>query len=305
MTPSCRAALLAYLMLTGTALFWSGNVVFGRGVSDQLPPLGLNFWRWTVALLILLPFTWRTFVEQRSVIIGHWKILFLLAVLGITGFNSLAYIAFQTTTAINAALINTLMPIFVVAITVGGFREPISKRQFLGLLSALAGTSIILTRGDPQVLLDLDFTTGDIVMVVGMVGYALYSVLLRYRPPGLDGTDFLAIIAAIGVVLALPLYIAETVLVGPMPVTLVSVGMVAYVALFASVLAYTFWNRGVAVIGANRASLFLNLMPVFTAIAAIAFLGESLETFHFTGMALVFLGLLLATRKSRVHIDGS
>jgi drug/metabolite transporter (DMT)-like permease len=295
--PSRRAALLSYLMLTGTALFWTGNIVFGRGVIDQLPPLSLNFWRWVVAFLILLPFTWRALVAQRSVIRRHWKMLGLLALLGITGFNSLAYIAFQTTTAINAALINAVMPICVVAITVIGYRETVGKRQKLGLFSALAGAFIILTRGDLRVLLEFDFTTGDVVMFGGMMGYALYSVLLRYRPPALDGADFLAVLAGFGVVLALPLYIAEAILLGPMPLTAISVGMVGYVALFASVLAYVFWNRGVEVVGANRASLFLNLIPVFTAIAAITFLGESLETFHLTGMALVFAGLVLATRQ--------
>ena len=284
-------------MLTGTALFWTGNIVFGRGVIDQLPPLSLNFWRWVVAFLILLPFTWRALVAQRSVILRHWKMLGLLALLGITGFNSLAYIAFQTTTAINAALINAVMPICVVAITVIGYRETVGKRQKLGLFSALAGAFIILTRGDLRVLLEFDFTTGDVVMFGGMMGYALYSVLLRYRPPALDGADFLAVLAGFGVVLALPLYIAEAILLGPMPLTAISVGMVGYVALFASVLAYVFWNRGVEVVGANRASLFLNLIPVFTAIAAITFLGESLETFHLTGMALVFAGLVLATRQ--------
>jgi drug/metabolite transporter (DMT)-like permease len=282
-------------MLSLTALFWSGNVVFGRGVIDHLPPLGLNFWRWTVAVAILLPFTWRVFAVHRGVILRRWKILSILALLGITGFNSLAYIAFQTTTAINAALINSLMPIIVVAITVIGFREPIGARQILGLASALIGALVILTGGDLETLLALKFTRGDIVMFLGVLGYALYSVLLRYRPPELEGIGLLAVIGVYGLVFALPLYVLETIFLKPMPVSMVSVGMVVYVALFASVLAYTFWNRGVAVVGPNRASLFVNLMPAFTAILAITLLGEALHAFHVAGMALIFGGLLLAT----------
>jgi drug/metabolite transporter (DMT)-like permease len=293
--PPRRAALLSYLMLSLTALFWSGNVVFGRGVIDQLPPLGLNFWRWTVAVAILLPFTWRVFAVHRGVILKRWKILSILALLGITGFNSLAYIAFQTTTAINAALINSLMPIIIVAITVIGFREPIGARQVLGLASALTGALVILTGGDLETLLALNFTRGDLVMFLGVLGYALYSVLLRYRPPELEGTDLLAVIGVYGLVFALPLYVLETIFLKPMPVSMVSVGMVVYVALFASVLAYTFWNRGVAVVGPNRASLFVNLMPAFTAILAILLLGETLHGFHVAGMALILGGLLLAT----------
>lgn len=296
-----KTALVSYLLLTLVALFWSGNVVLGRGVIDQIPPLALNFWRWAGALAIMLPFSWRAFVMHRSAIKRDWKILSLLGLLGITGFNSLAYIAFQTTTAINAALINTLMPIMIVGMGIVGFRETLGPRRTLGLFVSFVGTLVILMRGDLTVLASLAFTEGDIWMLSGVLAYALYSVLLRFKPPELDGIEFLAVVTAFGLVIMLPIYVAETILVAPMPVNPTSIGMVAYVALFPSVLAYVFWNRGIAVVGASRASLFLHLMPVFTSALAIAFLGETLHTFHVIGMMLVFAGLLLTNAPDRVH----
>lgn len=293
--PDRREALVSYGLLSLTALFWSGNVVLGRGVIDQLPPLGLNFWRWVAACLILLPFTWRAVAANRTAIRRDWKILAVLGLLGITCFNALAYKAFQTTTAINAALINATMPITVMAITLFGFRERVRARQATGLALAFVGTLVILTRGHPGVLRDLAFVEGDLWMLVAVSGYALYSVLLRFKPPELDGAVLLTVIALFGLVIALPLYLVETAVARPMPASAVAFGMVAYVAVFPSVLAYGFWNRGVGVVGPRRAALFVHLMPVFTALLAIAFLGESLHPYHFAGMALVFGGLVLSS----------
>lgn len=302
MDPARRAALVSYLLLGLVALFWSGNVVLGRSVMDELPPLGLNFWRWVAALAIMLPFSWRAFVEHRAAIRRDWKMLSLLGFLGITCFNSFAYIAFQTTTAINASLINTLMPIMVVAMSIIGFRESMGRRRAIGLAVSFVGTLVILTRGDPAVLLGLAFTKGDLWMITGAVAYALYTVLLRFKPPELDGVELLAVVSAFGLVIMVPIYAAETVLVAPMPVNSTSIGMVAYVAVFASVLAYVFWNRGVATVGAGRASLFLHLMPVFTSALAIGFLGETLQAFHAIGMLLVFVGLLLTTSRDQTQV---
>ncbi len=290
-----RAAHLSYLLLSLAALFWSGNVVLGRALSDELPPLALNFWRWAGALVILLPFSWRSLAGKGALVRRHWKILLVLGVLGVSAFNSLAYTAFQTTTAINAALINAAMPAMVVAILWAGFRGPITARQGIGIAVSFTGTLVILVRGELSVLLSLDLTVGDMWMTLAVALYALYSVLLRYRPPGLDGLVLLTVITGFGLAVMVPVAIAEALLVGPMPVSPSSLGMVAYVALFPSVLAYMFWNRGVATVGPERTAMFTHLVPVFTAVLAILFLGESLRLFHGLGMALVFGGLVLAT----------
>lgn len=303
MDPARRTVLVSYLLLSLVALFWSGNVVLGRAIMDELPPFGLNFWRWVLALLIMVPFAWPAFVAHRAAIRRHWKILTAFGFLGVTCFNSFAYVAFQTTTAINASLINTLMPIMVIAMTIVAFREPVGVRRAIGLVVSFVGTLVILSRGDFGVLRGLAFTTGDLWMATGAFAYALYSVLLRYKPPELDGLNFLSVISVFGLVITLPVYLVETALGDPMPVNATSIGMVVYVALFASVLGFVFWNRGVAMVGAGRASLFLHLMPVFTSVLAISFLGEALRAFHVIGMILVFSGLWLSTRGTVSQAD--
>ena len=302
MAPGRREVLVSCLLLSLTALFWAGNIVLGRAVipgfnpGTGLPPLGLNFWRWLGALAVLAPVALRPAWRARRVIRRDWKILALLGLLGIAGFNSFAYTAFQTTTAINAALLNATMPIMIIALAIAAFRDPVGPRQAAGLVLSFAGTLVILCHGDAGVLAGLAFVAGDLWMTLGVAVYALYSVLLRYRPPELDGATLLFVVIGFGVLWMVPVYGAETLLVRAMPVNAVSVATVAYVAVFPSVLAYAFWNRGTLVLGPARASLFTHLVPVFTALLAIAFLGESLHAYHGAGMALVFAGLVVANR---------
>ena len=303
--PLRRDALLSCLLLVLTALFWAGNIVLGRGLIDQLAPLGLNFWRWLVAFLVLAPFAGRAALEHWPAVRRDWKLLALLGLLGIAGFNSFAYTAFQTTTAINAALINATMPIMIVALAVAGFRDPFGWREGLGLALSLIGTVVILCRGDMAVLRALAIAAGDLWMMVGVALYALYSVLLRFRPRELDGAALLLVVIGFGILWMVPVYAAETLLVKPMPLTATSVGMVAYVAVFPSVLAYAFWNRGMLTLGPARASLFTHLVPVFTALLAVAFLGEALRPYHAAGMALVFTGLVLATRSGTTPVQAA
>jgi len=302
MTTDPANARLSYLLLSLTTLFWSGNVLLGRYFHDLLPPLALNFWRWVAAAAILAPFALRPLIEQRTIVLRHWKLLAILGALGVTGFNSMSYTALHSTTAINVALINSLMPIMVVVLSWLGFRETIGARQGIGIALSLAGALTIVAHGEIGALLALRFAPGDVMMIVAVLLYSAYSVLLRLKPPALGGIALLGAIVGFGLVLSLPLLAIETVTVGPLPLTVESLGVVVYVGLFPSVLAYVFWNKGVATIGANRASLFIHLLPTFTAILAILFLGESLHLYHLAGIALIFGGLVLATRPRRANL---
>lgn len=295
--PKTEGKALAYALLALTALFWSGNVVVGRAVAGEIPPFALTFWRWLLAIAILLPFAWAGLRGKASLIRRHWKILGLFGLLGVIGFNALGYIAFHGTGALNAALINTLLPIMVVAVAWALWRETLTRRQALGIAVSLLGTTSILARGDIAVLGALDITRGDIWMLAAAGTYALYTALLRLRPPGLDEIAFLVVIGAFGTLALVPFVIAETFLVGPMPLTRESLATVAYVAVFSSLLGYIFWNRGIATVGADRGAMFLHLMPVFTAVLAMIFLGEAPRPYHGLGMALIFAGLLLVTRQ--------
>ncbi len=287
---------LAYLLLTFTALFWAGNVIVGRGLADHIPPLGLNFWRWLVALLVLLPFTWRSLLNNVQTLKAHWKLLTIFGILGVTCFNSFAYVAMQTTTAINVSVLNTLMPICVVAMSWAFFRNGITSRQGLGIFVSSVGALTIIGKGSAHALMTLTVSVGDLWMMLGMLSYATYTAMLRLRPPALDQLTFLAAVVLFGLLPTAPVYVAESVLSKSMLFDRNTVLAVLYVGIFPSVLAYYFWAKGISLIGANRGTLFIHLMPVFGVILAMTLLGEALRWFHLAGFVLILLGMLMALK---------
>lgn len=290
--------LQAYTALLLSALFWAGHAVLARGVADHIPPAGLTFWRWLLALAIVLPIAGHRLWRHRALIRAHWRYLTLLAWLAGTGFNILLYFAVDTTSATNAVLINGVGPIFVVGLAWQSFRQPVTKRQALGILFGVAGTLVIVTRGVPSAIIGLEIVPGDMLMILAVSLTAAYSVLLRLRPHGLDDMTLLAAIVIFSLALAVPFYVAEHLNGDVMPLTWTSAGAVVYVGLFASLLAYGGWNLGIRLVGASAASLFMYLIPVFGAGLAILFLGETLHVFHIVGFALVAFGLAFATLKS-------
>ncbi|MGP1396126.1 MAG: DMT family transporter [Inquilinaceae bacterium] len=284
-----------YLLLTLTVLFWSGNVVLGRGIAEAVPPVGLAFWRWVGALAVVAVLAWRPLRRDWPQIVRHWRILALLAALGIAAFNTLVYAGLHSTQAINALLIQAAMPALIVLLSFLLFRERVTALQICGIVVALAGTVTIIARGDPAVLAGLRPSPGDLLILVAVLGYAGYSVLLRRRP-ALHPMSLLTVLFALGAAMLAPFYVAETAMGAPMRFDPVTLASVAYVAVFPSVLAYLCFNRGVELVGANRAGLFIYLMPLFGSAMAVLFLGESVRPFHAAGLVLIMAGIVLATR---------
>jgi drug/metabolite transporter (DMT)-like permease len=293
-----RNTWLPYLLLTLTVLFWSGNFVLGRGIRELIPPVSLNYWRWVGALMILIPFSWRAVRRQRVLLLTHWKLLALLALPSITIFNTFIYTALQTTTAINTALVNAMIPIFISVIAWVAFKERLTLRQAAGVCISLAGLVFIVTRGNYAALKMLTLSSGDFWTLGASLSWAIYSVMLRKRPAGMDPIAFLTAIIIIGLLYALPFYVWEVWHKGAFKMTIPSLAALGYVALFPSVLSYTFWNSGVVKVGANRAGIFIHLMPVFSVVLAILFLDERLRLFHFFGILLIFIGIVLTTVRS-------
>ena len=281
-----------YLLLILPPLFWAGNSVLARGIADLIPPITLSFWRWTLALAILLPFTWKQTRRDWAQIRAHWKIIGLLGLLGIASFNTLLYTAAQSTTAINISLTQSVMPVFIVIISFQLFGERITLRQLLAVVLCTGGAGFIIIRGDLQRLLNLEFVTGDLIMLLAVALYALYSALLRKRP-AINLFSFLTITFAVGVVALFPLYLAERSLTPPLAVNQAVVLSLLYVAFCPSILAYLCWNRGIHEIGANRAGLYINLVPLFASLLAVVFLGERFLGYHLAGILLISGGLLL------------
>ncbi|HEY7746663.1 MAG TPA: DMT family transporter [Desulfuromonadales bacterium] len=291
--------MIPYLLLTLSALLWSGNFVLSRAVVTLIPPVGLLFWRWTVALAVLLPFVLPRLRSQWPLIRANLKLFPLYGLLGVTLFNLLIYTAMHTTTAINAALVNSAIPVLILFFARLFYGQPVSGRQWTGIGLSLAGVATIILRGEPAAALHLSFTTGDLLVLAAAVSWALYSIGLRYYPQGLDPLVFLFVIAICGLVFIAPLYaleIASGKVVEPTPATLASI---AYVGIFASVVAFVAWNSGIRRVGAQVGGQFIHLMPAFSTILAVIFLHERLLLFHAVGIGLIIAGILCATLRPK------
>ncbi|MBP2313625.1 DMT family transporter [Azospirillum soli] len=286
----------AWLLMMLPPLFWASNAVLGRAVAGQVPPVGLAFWRWTLGALLVLPFAWRHLRVDAPVLKRQWKIVLLLTVLGIGVFNTFLYIGLNTTTALNAVMMQSSMPVLIVLMSLALFGDRVSALQAVGIAISLAGATTLIARGDPAVLLGLQLNAGDLWIFAAVLCYAAYTALLRRRP-NVHGLSFIVATFAAGALMLLPFYVWETVGGRPMPLTPTALGAIVYVALFPSILAYLCFNRSVALVGANTAGLAIHLIPVFGSLLAILFLGEQPHLYHGIGIALIAVGIVLATRR--------
>ena len=286
-----------YLLLTLASLFWAGNWVVGRAMRNEMPPVAMGFWRWAVALLILLPFTAPELKRNWHLVRANWFTLTVLGSLGATLFNTMIYVGLQYTAATNGVLYNSVSPILIMLLSWLAFRERLGPLATVGVALSLAGVVVIVARGDPQILAALKLNHGDLWLIAAMFLWAIYTIVLRSRPPGLSATAFLAAMLLLGLPVLLPFYLWEILVRGGFAASLPTVAALAYYGTLPSVVAYLFWNRGVAQIGPNKAGLFVHLMPVFGALLSVIFLGERLYAYHFAGAALIFGGIWLTTRR--------
>jgi len=287
-----------YLLVLFAPLFWAGNIVLAKGVNQLIPPVTLAFWRWAVACMFLLPFSWSHLRREWPLIRRHWRILVLLSFLGITCFNTLLYVAVHTTTALNGALLQSSMPAWIVLFSWIIFREPVRLLQAVGLLLWISGAFNIVLHGDWLALSGISLVEGDLLMVAAVVLYACYSALLKRRPQ-MSSLGFLTVTFIIGDLILLPLYLWEAFTFKPPDIGWQVIGSVLYVALFPSILAYLCWNRGAELIGANRTGLYINFVPVFATILAVLLLNEKPVVFHLIGLVMIVGGMVLFNRRGK------
>lgn len=290
---------LAYLLLTATALMWAGNVVVGRAVRAEVPPVALSFARWAIAAFLLTPLAWRQVWEARGAIREHWVLLAWLALLGMTLYNIFSYTAVARTEAVNASVIISFMPVLIVLASWLVLGLQVTARQVVGIAVSLAGVLLIAVRGEPRALAELRFHDGDFWMFGAGVIWGLYNAYYTRRPDGISQLALLTVLVWIGLLGLVPFLLWEQWQGRTVNWTVEALAGMGYVGVFSSTLAYFCWNAGLSVVGPNRAGLFLHLIPVFAIGLAITLLGERLAWFHVAGVGLVFAGLWLTTGRRR------
>lgn len=283
------------LLLTLPPLFWAGNAVVGRLMVGQIPPLALSFYRWLFALLLALlivgPDLWR----NRAVLRSKWKSLAVMGILGVGSYNSLQYVALETTTPLNVSLITSSAPVFILLIGGAFYKQPVGRAQWIGALLSIAGVALVVAKGDLAHLTALHFAPGDLIMLVAVFLWAIYTWELRQRPIGLAPMTSLAAQMIWGVLSILPFMLAERWIGGETthwggPVWLA----LAYVAVLPSLLAYWCWGSAVGKVGAQIPAYFGNLAPLFAALLSWLFLNETIHWYHLWAALLIFAGIHVA-----------
>jgi drug/metabolite transporter (DMT)-like permease len=294
---SSRRAIYAMLVLV--MLIWSGNSVVARAIHAEVPPLTLAFWRWGGAALIVLPFAWRGILADRAAALAGWPALLLLGAIGVGSFNAFLYSGLQYTTAANSLLIQAAIPALVLVFNGLLFRARPRPAQIAGVILAALGVGLIVFEGNLVAFAALRFNRGDGLVLCAVVFWALYTVLMRIRPP-VSGLSFLALTICIGALGLAPFSVFELQQADVHWTPGVAAG-IAYVVLLPSLVAYFLYNRAVDAIGASDAGQVVNLQPVFGALLAALVLSEPIRLHHVAGMALILagIGLPLLRRTAR------
>ena len=281
------------VLLVCCMLFWAASVVVGRAAADAIPPSLFTVLRWGGALVIALPLAWPHLRRDWPVLVRHWPVLAALAFLGVGAYNNLTYHGLHSTTAINALLLQSATPLFVLIAAFALYRERPSWRQVIAILISVAGVVTIAARGSLTELARLQFNPGDLLITFGVALYAVYSALLRSRPK-VHHLSLLAACIGLGVMFMLPFAVVEYVHGARLEPTPLALYSLIYSAVFPAFLCYLLYNRGVELIGSARAGQYLHLMPVFGVLLATVTLGEVLSPYHGVGIALIAIGLWLA-----------
>jgi drug/metabolite transporter (DMT)-like permease len=286
-----------YLLLSITALCWAGNAIVGRLAAGHIPPVTLSFLRWSLAFLIILPLAWKHLARDWPAIRGKLGTMVVLSITGVGAFNTLQYWALEHTQAINTLLLQSAGPLIVAVWSLILLGVRLTLTQACGVLLSLTGVLVILLHGDLTALSSIQFNKGDLIFIVALVIFGLYSVLTLKRP-AIHGLSFVAFTFGCGAACLIPLLIWELFSRPLMALDTANLLTLFYVAVFPSTVAYLCFNRGVRLIGANRAAPFFHVVPVFGSIMAIVFLGERPQAFHVIGFALVLAGVFVASRQA-------
>jgi len=282
----------AYIFLLFATLFWSGNFIVGKAASlFEIPPFTLNFYRWLFAWLILAPFTFKEIIEKKKYILDNIKLIIILGITSITLFNSIVYYSLNFTNVISGVLMISTIPVMIIFFSWIFKIEKTNIYQIMGVVFSLLGVMVIITKAKLSLLFNLNFNKGDIWMVTAMFSWAIYSALLKKKKHELSQIALLQTIITMGLIFLLPIYIVEMKMGYLATLNLPFVLTLTYVVLFPGLASFLFWIKGIAIIGANRAGIFLHLMPIFGAVMAMIIFGERFMFYHFLGAIFILSGI--------------
>lgn len=293
---------IGILLATIAAVIWAGNFVIARGVNQQIPPITLAFFRWSLATLLMLPIALKKFRSELHILKKHKSYLFWVALTGITLFNTCLYISGHYTTAINMALISTTSsPIFATSLAILFIGERINKYRFMGMIVCLSGVLLLISKGSLQTLLSFTFSLGDLWALAGAFSFAVYNVLVRKKPATISATTFLLAIFGLGTMLILPGFLLEQTSAAPIVWNKALVMSLIYLGAGTSVISFLCWNAAIKRIGAGTTVLFGNLIPIISTIEAVVFLNEPFQQIHMISAGIVIAGLILANTRQHHH----
>jgi len=288
---------LAYVLLVLTTLFWSGNFIVGKSASIyEIPPFSLNFYRWFFAGLILFPFTFNEILNKKNYILENIGFFIILGITSITIFNSIVYYSLYYTQVISGVLMISTIPVWIIFISTILKIEKSNSFQIFGVILSLTGVIFIITKADLRLIKNLEFNKGDLTMVIAMFAWALYSALLKKKKYEISQIALLQVVIISGLVFLVPIYFIEMSLGNLITLDKPFYLTLAYVVIFPGLASFFFWIKGISIIGANRAGVFLHLMPIFGAIMAIIIFDEKFMFYHFLGALFIIAGITLSNK---------
>tara|TARA_B100000282_G_scaffold275594_1_gene233060 strand:- start:124 stop:1020 length:897 start_codon:yes stop_codon:yes gene_type:complete len=288
----------AYLFLVLATFCWSGNFIVGKFATVyEIPPLTLNVFRWISVWFILIPFTYKEIFKNLPYIKKNWLVISFMGVITISTFNSVVYFALNYTQVINAVLMLSAIPAATIVLSSLMKIEETNIFQLFGLVLSIIGIGSIISNGDIQKIISLDFNKGDMWMLVCVITWSLYSTLLKKNNFKLSQFTLIQLMVSVGILFLIPQFFYEKSIGLELSLDKNFILILIYVAIFPAIAAYYFWQKGIEIIGPNRASMFIQLMPLFSAVMAIIIFKEKFELYHFVGAIFILSGIYLSNRK--------
>ena len=293
-----RTIYLASIYLFCATLFWAGNFIIGKTASiNEIPPISLNFYRWLIAWLILLPFTYKEIIKKKEYILKNLGIFIILGITAVSIFNSALFYSLKFTQVITGVLMISVVPVMIIFFSALLKIEKTNIFQILGVVLSLTGVVFIITKADIKILKNLDFNRGDLTMLIAMFSWSIYSALLKKKKYELSQITLLQVVIGFGVIILIPLYFIDINIGNKIKFDMPFFLILTYVVFFPGLISFFLWIKGVGLIGANRAGVYLHLMPILGAIMAMIIFDEKIMFYHFVGAIFIILGIVLSNRK--------